>query len=213
VSSSSFLSSHALTCSPEAVAVTPLRHPGGAASGAWGFCRAEMTAAMPLVAIATVRASVRQHACTAVEAQQAVWPHTTLLRPLLCLFLQWGVAYRLAGNIEQQQQTLQYLEWREKQYDKRVHADIYTKGSPAAPAVCGALVYIATDGPQNVNYLGPAPLQDIAQQAATAVGPSGPNYEYILRLADAMREVGFISGFTAAACTARGWFCQAQASG
>jgi cation transport regulator ChaC len=112
----------------------------------------------------------------------------------MCLFvfvLQWGTAYRLAGSIEQQQQTLQYLEWREKQYDQRVRADVYTHSSSSSsmPAVKGALVYIATDGPQNVNWLGPAPLEDIARQAAAAVGPSGPNYEYVFRLADAMREV------------------------
>jgi hypothetical protein len=113
----------------------------------------------------------------------------------VCAALQWGTAYRLAGSIEQQQQTLQYLEWREKQYDQRVHADVYTRSSSSSsssstvPAVKGALVYIATDGPQNVNWLGQAPLQDIARQAAAAVGPSGPNYEYVFRLADAMREV------------------------
>jgi cation transport regulator ChaC len=111
--------------------------------------------------------------------------HVLLVLP----WLQWGVAFRLAGSIEQQQKTLQYLEWREKQYDKRVHVDIYTRCSTDNPAVRGALVYIATDGPQNVNWLGPAGLQDIAKQVAAAVGPSGPNYEYIFRLADAMRKV------------------------
>lgn len=112
----------------------------------------------------------------------------------LAAWLQWGVAFRLVGSLEQQQQTLAYLEWREKQYDKRVHADIYTRSSSSdstddVPIVRGALVYIATDGPQNVNWLGPAPLADIARQAAAAVGPSGPNYEYVFRLADAMRRV------------------------
>lgn len=110
-------------------------------------------------------------------------------------WLQWGVAFRLVGSLEQQQETLAYLEWREKQYDKRVHADIYTRSRSSSsstdgvPVVRGALVYIATDGPQNVNWLGPAPLADIARQAAAAVGPSGPNYEYIFRLANAMQNV------------------------
>lgn len=110
-----------------------------------------------------------------------------LLLLLLLLVTQWGVAYRLAGSPEQQQQTLQYLEHREKQYDKRVHAAVHTQDGHIA--VADALVYLATDGPQNVNYAGPASLQDIAAQIATAVGPSGPNYEYVFRLADAMRQV------------------------
>ncbi len=68
----------------------------------------------------------------------------------------------MPGSHEQQEQTLAYLEHREKQYDKRVYVDIHNSSGTAV--VKGALVYLATDGPQNVNWLGPAPLQDIAKQ-------------------------------------------------
>lgn len=58
-------------------------------------------------------------------------------------------------------------------------------------AVSEALVYIASpDTSRNVNYLGPAPLEVIAAQIASAVGPSGPNYAYVYKLADAMRAMG-----------------------
>jgi cation transport regulator ChaC len=52
-----------------------------------------------------------------------------------------------------------------------------------APAV-DALVYIATK--DNPSYRGDAPLAEIARVVRTAVGPSGPNREYVSRLAEAM---------------------------
>ncbi|WP_429203230.1 gamma-glutamylcyclotransferase [Massilia sp. UYP11] len=50
------------------------------------------------------------------------------------------------------------------------------------------IVYIATH--ENHAYLGPADELDIARQIATARGPSGPNSEYLLGLAQALRELG-----------------------
>jgi len=50
------------------------------------------------------------------------------------------------------------------------------------------IVYIATH--ENEAYLGPADEIDIARQIATARGPSGPNSEYLLGLAQALRELG-----------------------
>jgi len=50
------------------------------------------------------------------------------------------------------------------------------------------LVYIATH--ENAAFLGPASEQAIAQQIAASRGPSGPNSEYLLELAKALRELG-----------------------
>lgn len=50
------------------------------------------------------------------------------------------------------------------------------------------IVYIATH--ENAAYLGPASERDIARQIAGARGPSGPNSEYLLELARALRELG-----------------------
>lgn len=50
------------------------------------------------------------------------------------------------------------------------------------------LVYIAT--PENEAFLGDAPADAIARQIAVSQGPSGPNRDYLLDLADALRELG-----------------------
>ena len=50
---------------------------------------------------------------------------------------------------------LQYLEWREKQYDLRVRVDVFGRDSSEVPTVRGALTYIASaDRAKNVNYAG-----------------------------------------------------------
>ena len=50
------------------------------------------------------------------------------------------------------------------------------------------LVYIATE--DNAAWLGPASEQAIARHVDASHGPSGSNREYVLRLADALREMG-----------------------
>src|SRR5450830_1932121 len=50
------------------------------------------------------------------------------------------------------------------------------------------LVYIANE--ENAAFLGAASELDIARQIARAAGPSGPNSEYLLHLAQALRELG-----------------------
>ena len=49
-------------------------------------------------------------------------------------------------------------------------------------------VYIATES--NEEFLGDAPMVDIAKQIAWSRGPSGDNSEYLLQLAKAVREIG-----------------------
>ncbi|KAL4448039.1 hypothetical protein ABPG75_005258 [Micractinium tetrahymenae] len=125
----------------------------------------------------------------------------------------WGAAFRLAGDTQQRRRTWQYLEWREKQYDQRAQVTVYcpalgsnsshdgssSSGSSGSFSeeegvpVLTALTFIATsDRSRNPNYLGPAPLEAIAHQIATSQGPSGPNHEYLFRLAEAMRSMSVV---------------------
>ncbi|EFJ32554.1 hypothetical protein SELMODRAFT_85708 [Selaginella moellendorffii] len=102
----------------------------------------------------------------------------------------WGAAYRVSGK-DSEELVLSYLELREKEYDVRAYIDFYTVDSPAQPALRGVLVYIGSQNKQNNKYyLGPAPIEDMASQIARAVGPSGPNYEYLFRLEEALCEIG-----------------------
>jgi len=50
------------------------------------------------------------------------------------------------------------------------------------------LVYIATE--ENAAFLGPASARDIAEHIARSVGPSGTNRDYLLRLAESLRQMG-----------------------
>jgi cation transport regulator ChaC len=51
-------------------------------------------------------------------------------------------------------------------------------------------VYIAAEN--NHAFLGPASLLDIAEHIRDSHGPSGANREYLLRLAEALRELDIV---------------------
>ncbi|MEW6369690.1 MAG: gamma-glutamylcyclotransferase [Pseudomonadota bacterium] len=77
-----------------------------------------------------------------------------------------------------------HLDHREKNGYLRLATEIrFEDGSSVE-----GLVYIATQ--ENAAFLGPASEQAIARQIAASRGPSGPNSEYLLELAKALRELG-----------------------
>ncbi|KAJ4765267.1 Gamma-glutamylcyclotransferase [Rhynchospora pubera] len=101
----------------------------------------------------------------------------------------WGVAYKLKED--DKQTVLQDLEFREKQYDMKLYLDFYTDLSVSTPAVTDVMVYYASPNKElNPNYLGPAPLEDIARQIIQAEGPSGPNRDYLFLLEEALLKFG-----------------------
>lgn len=101
-----------------------------------------------------------------------------------------GVAYKISEE-EDIESAITHLEVREKQYDQKVHVDFYTDPTDSTPAVTGVVVYIASsDKTTNQNYLGPAPLEEIAKQIVRAEGPSGPNRDYLFQLEKALLELG-----------------------
>jgi cation transport regulator ChaC len=77
-----------------------------------------------------------------------------------------------------------HLDHREKNGYLRLATDIHFEDGSSTLG----LVYIATH--ENAAFLGPASELDIAQQIAGARGPSGPNSEYLLELAKALRDLG-----------------------
>lgn len=89
-----------------------------------------------------------------------------------------GVAYRVTPDV------FDHLDVREKNGYLRFMTPMTL---PEGGQVEG-LVYIATQ--DNAAWLGPAPLDKIAAQIHRARGPSGENRDYLLRLADALRDMG-----------------------
>lgn len=95
----------------------------------------------------------------------------------------FGAAYRIGdGDADE---VLRNLDHRERGGYERLRLPLtFSDGG-----VAEGLVYVAT--PANPNYLGPAPLEAIAAQVTRACGPSGTNAEYVLRLAESLRELAF----------------------
>lgn len=95
-----------------------------------------------------------------------------------------GMAYRLAP--EQEATILRELDHRERGGYERLTLELTFPHHRAEPAA--AVAYVATAA--NPNYLGPASLDAIADQVRAARGPSGPNPEYVLRLAEFLHAHG-----------------------
>lgn len=87
-----------------------------------------------------------------------------------------GMAYLITP------QTLSQLDVREKNGYLRVLTTLHMDDQHTE-----GLVYIATE--ENAAFLGPAPEPDIARHIAASTGPSGPNRDYLVQLAAALREL------------------------
>jgi len=93
-----------------------------------------------------------------------------------------GAAFRVAPDAVGQ--VLARLDHREKGGYARAVVPVEDLGT--GDPFAHALVYRALPG--NPSWLGPADLDAIAAQVRDAVGPSGRNDEYVLRLAEALPE-------------------------
>jgi len=103
----------------------------------------------------------------------------------------WGVAYCVRGGPENEKLVMQYLERRECEYDQKTLVNFYKEGDSLHPALTGVIVFTSTpDKVNNKYYLGPAPLEDMARQIATAHGPCGNNRDYLFLLEKAMHNLG-----------------------
>jgi len=89
-----------------------------------------------------------------------------------------GMAYRVAPSV------FEHLDVREKNgYLRFTTPMTFADGGHEE-----GLVYIATE--DNAAFLGPAPEDEIARHIHGSHGPSGANRDYLLHLAEALRELG-----------------------
>lgn len=93
-----------------------------------------------------------------------------------------GVAHRIA--VEQAERVLAELDFRERAGFERRNVTVVR--DDATPI--DAITYVAD--PDNEHFLGDAPLDVLAAEIATRVGPSGANRDYVFELARALRALG-----------------------
>lgn len=88
-----------------------------------------------------------------------------------------GVAYRVDASV------LAHLDFREKNGYQRVTTPLLFDDGEATDGI----VYIAKQ--DNEAFLGEAPLAEIAAHIHRSEGPSGSNRDYLLQLAEALRQL------------------------
>ncbi|KAK9279401.1 hypothetical protein L1049_013080 [Liquidambar formosana] len=103
----------------------------------------------------------------------------------------WGTAYCVRGGPEKERAAMEYLERRECEYDQKTLIDFYAEEDTLKPALTGVIVFTSTpDKESNKYYLGPAPVDEMARQIATAFGPCGNSRDYLFSLEKAMFDIG-----------------------
>lgn len=98
-----------------------------------------------------------------------------------------GVAYKIPDG--KHQEVIDHLDFREKNGYERRFVTFYPLEESVKPdPIENIVIYVATK--ENDSYAGHrSDLNDIASQILEACGPSGPNIEYVYRLAEAMRHL------------------------
>jgi cation transport regulator ChaC len=98
----------------------------------------------------------------------------------------WGVAYRVPDD--EADAIRARLDEREQGGYERHDLRVVTPDASGRDAIDSALAYVAT--PDNPHWAGPASPEELARQIVGASGPSGSNVEYVLKLAEHLRDMG-----------------------
>ena len=96
----------------------------------------------------------------------------------------WGTAYLV--DAKDRDDVLIKLNYREKDGYSTHNVSISFPCSEECSEL--GLIYIANPG--NPQWLGEAPLAEIAAQVCACAGPSGENREYVVNLASSLRRMG-----------------------
>jgi glutathione-specific gamma-glutamylcyclotransferase len=99
-----------------------------------------------------------------------------------------GVVYAIEES--SREAILAALDEREQGGYERVAIDVVLDHPPRETV--RAVTWIAA--PENPYHLGEAPFDQLIGEIRASVGPSGTNIEYVLRLAEALRELGIDDG-------------------
>jgi cation transport regulator ChaC len=95
-----------------------------------------------------------------------------------------GLAFHV--HVEERTAVLEYLDRREQGGYVRENVYVHFGEAERVPAI----LYRADE--TNPEFIGPATMEAIAEQVRRSRGPSGPNAEYVRRLAAALRELGAV---------------------
>ncbi|XP_061436313.1 glutathione-specific gamma-glutamylcyclotransferase 2 [Lethenteron reissneri] len=95
----------------------------------------------------------------------------------------WGVAYKIRDDLRED--VKRRLDIREQGGYNTSFVMFYPREVEKEPFL--SMLYVGTE--DNPNFLGPAPMAEIAQQILMSSGPSGQNTEYLFELANTMRRL------------------------
>ncbi|HEX4354246.1 MAG TPA: gamma-glutamylcyclotransferase [Polyangiales bacterium] len=102
----------------------------------------------------------------------------------------WGVAYCVAGV--ERTAVLDRLDARERNGYQRQVLSFFDREGPAGQVI----VYVADR--MNPSFVGPESIEETARVVRSSSGPSGPNREYVSKLAAALEAMGAADDHVAA---------------